>query len=174
MLKKVLIASDIHGNSTNFEKVYQAFYNEGCDMMILLGDIFTSSYSKSSYDVDIEKMLNKLANNLIIVKGNCDGELAYDASPVGLLNVYEFKIGNKNIICYHGHIDYSQLLGYDIYLHGHSHHFLFEKDDDGKIFLNPGSVGFPRDGTIGTYMILSRKHVTVLDIDNNVILEENI
>ena len=175
MLRKILIASDIHGNSNNFEKVVQAFKTEGCDLMILLGDIYTSLYSKSIYDDDITKMLNKLVKKLVIVKGNCDSELAYEESPVGLLKAYEFKFGFKKFICYHGDVDFSELLGYDVYIRGHSHHYLYEKDkENGRLYLNPGSVGYPRDGTCGTFMILTRLRVTILDLDNNVILEEKI
>ena len=59
----------------------------------------------------------------------------------------------------HGHhfdMDHPPLLGKgDILLHGHTHVPAWENFGSGNLYLNPGSVSIPKNGSERGYMLLS-------------------
>lgn len=169
---KILVVSDIHGHDLKFKKVMKFFFDEKIDKMIVLGDTFSSSYSKNVADNEISNLLWQIPDRLIMVRGNCDGGVAERESPVGLVDYYDDVINGKRMLFYHGHINYSNLSTFDFYIHGHTHVARCVKSDDDKFFLNPGSLGFPRDFTKGTFMTITPSAITIFDIDFNVIYEE--
>lgn len=174
---RILLLSDIHGSYEALDKIKSFIINENINKIIILGDTYSSPYFKSKKDEEITKILEyflfKLHIELILIKGNCDGKVAYDESPVGLLDHYELLLGDKKYLCYHGHRDYSYLASYDGFIHGHSHVHAFFKED-GKVFINPGSISRPRDFTNGSFIIMSEKILTIFDMDFNVIFEDRL
>ena len=76
---KLLIASDIHGDINSADFVLSTFKNEGCDRLLLLGDLLyfgprntlTESYDPQS----VIKLLNDNKNIIMAVRGNCDCEV---------------------------------------------------------------------------------------------------
>ena len=73
--------------------------------------------------------------------------------------VIDFEAFNKRIFCSHGHIynkeNYPEV-DFDILIGGHTHKGMILKQD-GKIFLNPGSVSYPRGESVNSFMILDDK-----------------
>ena len=170
---KILVLSDIHGNSEALKKVFVNTINEEIEQILILGDTYSSYYSKSVDDNEINKILNQFKCDVIMLKGNCDGPLAYDESPYGLRDIYSFYLKDKICFAYHGHLDYSYLTDVDVFLSGHTHRFMIRKNDN-KWYLNPGSVGRPRDYSIGSYLILSDNYVTIFDLNNQILAEEKL
>lgn len=170
---KYLIASDIHGNVEAFEKVFNFFLTEDLDELILLGDIFTTFNYENSSSLDISKMLWKIPSKLHCILGNCDNPNAEQIMPVGFVNYYEYVIGTKRFLCFHGNRTFYTGSKIDIYISGHTHCYYLSKED-GIIRLNPGSVGRPRDYTNGSFAVMSEKTITIFDLDYNVISELNI
>lgn len=170
---KVLFCSDIHGNSEAFLKVVNFFKFEEIDKMIILGDLFSSSYGITQSDKDISDMLWDIKDKLIIVEGNCDSSLypSYDLSPVGYIKKYNININNHDAFCYHGHILYENNTSKFI-VQGHTHISKISIENN-QYYLNPGSVGRPRDNIIGSFMIISKEVITIFDI-NGTIIEEKI
>ena len=63
-------------------------------------------------------------------------------------------------------------------VHGHTHQYRFFVEGE-KIFLNPGSLTLPRDGTNGTYMIMNIEStsasIIIYDIETkNILINEQI
>ena len=76
---KWLIASDLHGSAYYCRKLLEAYDLEKADRMLLLGDIL---YHGPRNDLPTEyapkqviAMLNARKQDILCVRGNCDGEV---------------------------------------------------------------------------------------------------
>jgi putative phosphoesterase len=161
---KFLIASDIHGSAYYCKKLIEAFYAEKADRLILLGDILyhgpRNDLPKEYAPKEVIAMLNPLAESIICVRGNCDGEVDDMVLDFPVLAEYAIisdnSLGSNIIFATHGHhYNASKLpklkMG-DILLHGHTHVPTFEKVD-GIFVVNPGSVSIPKENSEHSYII---------------------
>ena len=62
---KILVLSDIHGNSEALKKVFVNTINEEIEQILILGDTYSSYYSKSVVDNEINKILNQFKCDVI-------------------------------------------------------------------------------------------------------------
>ena len=147
---KVLIISDIHGSFNDLKEVLEKEIS--FDILVILGDILNGPVNRESKE-KVADLLNVFKDKIISVSGNNDGYLnellEFDNSKYyNLIN-----IDNRIWFLTHGHI-YNRYnmpdINYDIYLQGHRHVPLMSIEND-KIYLNPGSISLPRQGT-KTYM----------------------
>ena len=147
---KVLIISDIHGSFNDLKEVLEK--ETSFDRIVILGDILNGPVNRESKE-KVANLLNVFKDRIISVSGNNDGYLnellEFDNSKYyNLIN-----IDNRIWFLTHGHI-YNRYnmpdINYDIYLQGHRHVPLMSIEND-KIYLNPGSISLPRQGT-KTYM----------------------
>ena len=73
---KLLIASDIHGDLGNAEKILSFFKKESCDKLLLLGDLLyfgPRNYLTDSYNPKgVIELLNENKDIILAVRGNCD------------------------------------------------------------------------------------------------------
>ena len=147
---KVLIISDIHGSFNDLKEVLEKEIS--FDILVILGDILNGPVNRDSKE-KVADLLNVFKDKIISVSGNNDGYLnellKFDNSKYyNLIN-----IDNRIWFLTHGHI-YNRYnmpdINYDIYLQGHRHVPLMSIEND-KIYLNPGSISLPRQGT-KTYM----------------------
>ncbi|MEG0050786.1 MAG: metallophosphoesterase [Terrisporobacter sp.] len=144
---KIGIISDTHGDMKSIEKVIP--YLKECSLIIHAGDyIDDAEYIYYATDVNVKS-----------VKGNCD---LYTIN-----GEYEliFSVGGKKFFLCHGH-DYNVKIGVnsllkiakdkdiDIVIFGHSHIPVFEKVNN-VLFINPGSLAYPRGGSQKTFGILT-------------------
>lgn len=138
-MKKILIISDEHGKTSITNKLLK---NNKYDLKIHLGDSLED--------------INWLQNNFDkFVQGNNDSFVIdkwYE----------EFEYEGIKFNIFHGtglvsmNPEYQKIIKsfdkeYDVYLFGHNH----LKSDitiENKRFINPGSVGLPRDGKLGSYI----------------------
>ena len=89
-------------------------------------------------DVNKPEILDQLRwlGNLYVVRGNNDKEWAE-----GLSENLRFTIGGVNFFMVHNKKNMAgNLDGVDVVVFGHSHKY-FEKEVDGRLWLNPGSCG---------------------------------
>ena len=93
--------------------------------------------------------------------GSC--EFAEDSRKIGtsfpiLADYSIFPVGNRLIYATHGHVYNLQQLPPlqpgDILLHGHTHVPAWTPFGDGNLYLNPGSVSLPKEGSHHGYMTL--------------------
>ena len=162
---KIMLMADIHGNVEKFSKAMDFFYNEKIDQLIILGDI--SGYSQ----INNRQIANMLfgVDNLILIEGNNDYD--DDQYPVRLLRSHTIDFNKYKLHLCHGHYHpYFDLGEYNIFAQGHTHRASIYKEKN-NIFINPGSIGRPRDKSKGSFIILSDKAITLFDLDCNILDE---
>ncbi len=146
---RILVVSDTHGYVERVYEVYKKLVKSSpIDLIVHCGD----------HADDAAEIQRHLGKRVLWVKGNCDG--CFDEKEYAIL---ETEAGSF-FVC-HGHM---QNIGYskqDLYyyavqedcvgaIYGHTHRA--DKTDLGDfLFLNPGSLSKPRDGSGGTFAILN-------------------
>lgn len=159
---KLMIASDIHGSAYYCQKMIEAFKEQRADKLLLLGDILyhgpRNDLPKDYNPKKVIDMLNPMRENLICVRGNCDSEVDQMVLDFPLLAEYAMLyIDGRTIFATHGHIHNNDNLPPlnkgDILLHGHTHIPIIEKFNS-YIYINPGSVSIPKNGSEHSYLIM--------------------
>ena len=166
---KTMIISDIHGYGKNLKRVIELFDAMHCQKLIVLGDLLTPGPDAS----EVKRILNSMRYCLLCMRGNNDnyiysGELDFNVIT-GYLNI---ELDGHNTYITHGH-QYNRrncpfLKAGDIFIQGHSH-IAWMYEENGKYFLNPGSISLPRDHTGGTYIIYEKDQFFLYDLENNLI-----
>ena len=106
---KYLLVSDIHGCLPALEKVLQFYDREHCDMLCILGDILNygprNSIPEGIDAKGIVEALNKRANNIVAVRGNCDAEVDQMLLDFPMMSDYLILVDEgRKIFLTHGHI----------------------------------------------------------------------
>ena len=178
-MKKLLIASDIHGSAWYCRKLLQALEREETERMLLLGDIL---YHGPRNDLPREyapkeeiAMLNPLKERIVSVRGNCEAEVDQMVLDFPVLADYcLMPVGDHMMFCTHGHIYNEEhlppMMPGDILLYGHTHVPRAEKVLD-KWMLNPGSVSIPKGGSVPSYAVLEDGTFTIKDMEGAVIMQ---
>ena len=159
MAQKFLIASDFHGSMVALDRMLELANEHMVDKIVLLGDIFGTDASEM-----VEK-LNAVANKLTIVKGNNDWYFEPENARFKIFNeTYENMNGKIAYLC-HGHkLNDMYLEGYGakIVMIGHVHRPILQ-NNNGIIFMCPGSLAVPRFGSDKTYAIVDEKKIEILN-----------
>ena len=167
---KVIIVSDIHGVSEKLKIVMDFMKEEQIDKMIILGDIFNNYYDLSVSSKEISQMMWSIPDKLTVVRGNCDSSYYETLLPVGMLDYYETIINGIRCYFHHGHLRTNYNSSIKLYASGHTHVARLEKIDN-IIYLNPGSIGRPRDYSIGSFAVINTAAITIFDLSLKVINE---
>ena len=161
---KYFVASDIHGDSFWAKRVIDAFADSKADKLILLGDILYHGPRNDLPDhyepKKVIELLNDIADKILAVRGNCDTEVDQMVLDFSIMddNLY-LNIDGLDIYATHGHVydQHNPMKGTrGILLGGHTHVPTIEEFAD-YVYLNPGSVSIPKDGTERSYMILENR-----------------
>lgn len=132
---KIVIVSDSHGNREVLDKIVRE--NPTVSIFLHAGDSGLSRYEIAPF---------------LSVKGNCDFETAF-------VDEYRIKTPYGNLYYTHGHRIHTltkeklDKLDAKIFVFGHTHVKMVQKLDDCYVF-NPVSATRPRDGRIGSYLVL--------------------
>lgn len=128
-------------------------------------------------------MLNKRAESLLCVRGNCDTEVDQMVLEFPILADYALlSLGGRTFYATHGHVYHQDHLppvqDGDILLHGHTHLLKaewVEAAGKGRIGIaNPGSVSIPKGGNPPTYGLLTEEKFTVLTFGQDVVKEMDV
>ena len=149
---KYLIFSDLHGSLLGLERLKACIHEEKPDVVICLGDILYGAYDGNA--TKCVAYLSNLEMPLLGVKGNCDVSNEEAVLRVHLPSQHIFFFHNHRIIIAHAPFYYAFQLN-DIAMFGHTHVKQLYKEN-GVYYLNPGSIGKPRDG-VASYAILSEE-----------------
>lgn len=157
---KWLIASDIHGSAYYCEKLIERYKEEKANRLLLLGDILyhgpRNDLPRDYAPKKVISMLNEMKDDIICVRGNCDGEVDQMVLVFPILADYAvIDIGENVIFATHGH-HYNEsclppIKQGDILLNGHTH---IPKcvSHESYIYMNPGSVSIPKENSPHSYM----------------------
>lgn len=160
----IMVASDIHGSARYCREMLAAFDREQADRLLLLGDILyhgpRNDLPEEYAPKEVISLLNGRKNQLLCVRGNCDTEVDQMVLDFPILADSCILYGGKRMIfATHGHRFNQDALPPmqpgDILLHGHTHVPAWEPLGDGKLYLNPGSVSIPKEGSPHGYMLLA-------------------
>lgn len=176
---KILVVSDIHGSNYYMEKIEEIYKKENANRIILLGDLYyhgpRNSLPKDYSPMEVSKKLNAMKDSIKCVKGNCDAEVDEMISEFKFEDMIREEIEGKRFIFTHGHkynID-NVPENVDVLVYGHFHTG-FIKEKDGIVFVNPGSISLPKNGTPNSYLIIEDNKLILKDIEENVIEEYEI
>lgn len=157
---KLVIASDIHGSAYYCRKLMEAYEREQGDKLILLGDLLyhgpRNDLPKEYAPKEVLGMLNERKEEILCVRGNCDTEVDQMVLEFPILADYGFFYERgRMIFLTHGHVYHEghlpMLKKGDVLLHGHTHVPACRVHET-YVYLNPGSVSIPKEGSKHGYM----------------------
>ena len=160
---KWMIASDLHGSAFYCQKMLDSFTREGADRLLLLGDLLyhgpRNDLPKDYAPKQVIPMLESLKPKLLCVRGNCDAEVDQMVLDFPILAEYAvLPVGKRLIYATHGHLhnlkNLPPLAPGDILLHGHTHVPAWTEFGQENLYLNPGSLSIPKEGSAHSYMTL--------------------
>lgn len=108
---------------------------------------------------EVIPLLNGLKPALLCVRGNCDAEVDQMVLDFPILADYAvLPVGRRLVYATHGHVhnlkNLPPLAPGDVLLHGHTHIPAWTEFGEGNLYLNPGSVSIPKEGSAHSYMTL--------------------
>ena len=175
---KLLIASDIHGDIESAKVLIEAFEREGCDKILLLGDVL---YHGPRNDLpgryapkEVIALLNEYKDKILAVRGNCDTEVDQMVLEFPILGDYALlSLDGLSIYATHGH-NYNTktpppLSEGDILLHGHTHVIRAEKFGNNNTYINPGSITLPKENCPRSYAIYEARKFTFYNVLGEVV-----
>ena len=175
---KLLICSDIHGDFNSAKKIIDTFHEEGCDKILILGDIL---YHGPRNDLPggyapkkVIELLNENKDKLLCVRGNCDTEVDQMVLTFPVLADYAYlTFDGLRIFATHGHNYNTEkrppLAKGDILLHGHTHVPRFDSFGEDNVYVNPGSVSIPKGGNPKSFIIYNQRTFECRDFEKNTI-----
>lgn len=158
---KLLIASDLHGSAYYTQMLLAREAQEAPEKLILLGDVLyhgpRNDLPRDYAPKQVIAQLSPLASKILCVRGNCDCEVDQMVLPFPVLADYGWLyLDGRTVYLTHGHvINKAHPLAFakgDILLHGHTHIPACEDCGD-FMYLNPGSVSIPKEGSAHSYMV---------------------
>ena len=173
---KYFIASDIHGSATFCQRMLDAYFKEGADRLILLGDILyhgpRNDLPEGYAPKQVISMLNDVKSELFCVRGNCDTEVDQMVLDFPILADYALiPLGKRTVFVTHGHRYNTDspppMKQGDILLHGHTH-VPACTDFGGCLYVNPGSVSIPKEDSWHGYMIIEDNRLVWKDLESEV------
>ena len=177
---KYLVVSDIHGSLPRLEKVLSFFESNDYDMLLILGDILNygprNGIPEGIDAPGIAERLNAFAGRIVAVRGNCDSEVDQMLLKFPIMSDYCILVADgTRVFLTHGHkFNEENLLpqGADILFYGHTHLWKLEKDSNGILLCNTGSITFPKGGNVPTFATLDDDGVVRMrDLDGAVLRE---
>jgi len=163
---KWMIASDLHGSAVYCRRMIEAFEREGADRLLLLGDLLyhgpRNDLPEGYAPKEVMPLLNGMKPKLLCVRGNCDAEVDQMVLDFPILADYAvLPVGQRLVYATHGHVhnlkNLPPLAPGDILLHGHTHIPAWTEFGEENLYLNPGSLSIPKDGSAHSYMTLEGK-----------------
>lgn len=177
---KIFVATDLHGSAYWAEKVVNKFRQSGCDILVLLGDIYNhgprNPFPQNYAPLEVAEILNGVSDKLVVVKGNCDSEVDEMISAFDFLPQEVLFVGEKRRVFFtHGHIYNKSKLPHlnkgDALIYGHFHqNEIIEAD--GVVCVNVNSCALPKGDGISSYCIVDEKAVAIFDFDDNTVLSK--
>lgn len=176
---KLLIASDIHGSAYYCRRLLEAYDREEADRMVLLGDLLyhgpRNDLPKEYAPKEVLKLLNAHKEEILCVRGNCDTEVDQMVLEFPILADYGFLYEQgRMIFLTHGHVfnenHLPMLKTGDILLHGHTHVPVC-REHTSCVYMNPGSVSIPKEGSSHSYMIYEDGRFAWKDLDGKEYME---
>lgn len=171
---KYLICSDIHGSIDSVNILLDKFNRMNCDMILCLGDVL---YHGPRNDLplnyspkEVINALNPIADKIICVKGNCEAEVDQMVLSFNILDSYDANINGVLAHLEHGHHLDEYNGNANIVLYGHTH-IPYCENKNNTVYINPGSITIPKNGSKRGYAIWDNNSIIGYDIDDKIVFE---
>jgi uncharacterized protein len=172
----ILIASDIHGRLKRAERFAKLIEKEDPEKILLLGDYLYNGPRNGvpeDYDpLQVSVILNQFKDKIIGVRGNCDSRIDGDLLAFPLEDNRQFTLEGIEFDLYHGDAFSLKNLHPNpgaVLLSGHTHIYVL-KEEKGFVYLNPGSISFPKNGNPPTYAVYEQGHFEIRGFDDERVL----
>ncbi|MCH3910152.1 MAG: phosphodiesterase [Bacilli bacterium] len=175
---RILVASDIHGRLHRMEAFNVWIDKLNPERIILLGDYLYNGPRNGVPDdynpMEVSKLLNMNAQRIIGVRGNCDSRIDDTLLDFKLEDNRSIELDGMKFELYHGD-DFSlrnlkKEKGH-ILLSGHTHIYVL-KEEDGIVYLNPGSISFPKNMNPPSFALIEDGEAQIIDFDNGSVLKK--
>jgi len=159
-MAKLIVTADIHGSYNSWLTMENLLKPD--DKIAIAGDLFDTkygNYNSPDFQPDaIRESLNRFKHQFHYVYGNCDTPSFFPGfDPTAKFNAF-----NKQIFLHHGHRPYRHCKDIDIIIQGHTHSCYLERENR-QIFMNPGSITYPRNGTY-TYGVIDNTSASIVEL----------
>lgn len=177
---KIGIISDIHGYLEKFKIAEK--YMEGCDMILCAGDLLyhgpRNPILEGYEPLALAEYIKTMKIPMLIAKGNCDAEVDEMVLNLPLISpVVVYEKDNRRFMVLHGHAqgeerlrEIAALYKVDVMITGHTHIKKCERFEN-TLFINPGSVSLPKDGT-PSIVIVEAEKLSFIDIASGKVLNQ--
>ena len=173
---RIMIASDIHGSAKYCRMLLERCEKEKAGRLLLLGDLLyhgpRNDLPEEYAPKQVAEMLNAHREIIFCVRGNCEAEVDQMMLSFPVMADYALMpLGERMVFMTHGHVfnrdSMPPMKAGDILLHGHTHIPACEAVGE-CIYMNPGSVSIPKDGTPRSYMMLEGTEFTWKTLEGEV------
>ena len=175
-----MIASDIHGSNYYAEMLFKRFSEMKAEKLILLGDLLyhgpRNDLPKDYAPKKVAALLNAHKEKILTVRGNCEAEVDQMMLEFPALGDYAYLyLDGVTIFAVHGHHAGENtpppIKNNEILLCGHTH---IPKctPHDGFVYMNPGSVSIPKEGSAHSYMTYENGVFKWIDLETNAVYRE--
>ncbi len=172
---KLFIASDIHGSLYFCKKMLACFKAEKADKLLLLGDILyhgpRNALPKDYNPAEVIPLLNDIKDKILCVRGNCDAEVDQMVLDFPIMEDYRsIELNGITLYATHGHLPKEKLPALkfgDILISGHTHVPACTKEN-GRVFMNPGSVSIPKEDSHHGYILFENNTFLWKDFDGDI------
>ena len=173
-IMKWMIASDIHGAAGYCRMMLERYDEEEAERLLLLGDILYHGPRNDlpeEYDPkQVAAMLNAGSRFIMCVRGNCEAEVDQMMLQFPVMADYAvMPAGERLVYITHGHHACEETppphAPGDILLAGHTHVPKCAEHGD-FVYMNPGSVSMPKDGSRRSYMTFDGKSFVWKDLES--------
>lgn len=174
-----LLISDIHGDILNLKRVLEFYEKYNCEKILIMGDELYHGPRNSipeNYDPkEVAVTLNQYKDKIVACRGNCEAEVDQMLLEYPCMADYELtEVNGRRVMLSHGHLfneDCLPRLPFEIYISGHTHIPVLEKRDNGIVFVNPGSITFPKNDTPKCFGVMSEEKITIYTLEGEVYKE---
>ena len=173
----IVIASDLHGSIKYTRMLFKKVDELNAKKVFLLGDLYYNgarNVPPEEYSPrEMVELLNKYADRIIAVKGNCDTEVDQMVSNFVISENSTVFIFDKQITLTHGHhfnFDNLPVNPGDIFIQGHTHKSVLEYKNN-VLLVNPGSVSLPKDNH-HSFMVMTENGIKQYDLLDGSLLKQ--
>ncbi len=179
-MKKLIIASDIHGSYAYTKKFWEFVDRDGnSKRVVLLGDTYNhgprNPFPEEYAPMKVEALLESRMTEFDIIWGNCDSEVDQMISPFTIGGDFSLKDGDRTIYFTHGHkvnpdLPKADAKPGDLVFYGHFHVPAYNLVD-GVHYVCVGSLGLPKEDSPHAYATYENNTVSVLGLDGSQVIK---
>lgn len=178
---KYFVATDLHGSAFWAKKVVEEFRRSNADLLVILGDVYNhgprNPFPQDYAPMKVAEILAEVASQLVVVQGNCDGEVDKMISNFEFVSEASLFLEKplRRLFFTHGHMHNKNNLPHleqgDVLVYGH-----FHKNEisvvNGVVCVNVSSCALPKDD-VAAYCLIDSEKISVCDFNGKVILSHS-